>query len=42
MVSIKWVGSDGPMIQPGMGPLRPGTDPQEEATYHGFYQEGGF
>jgi hypothetical protein len=32
------VETDGPRIQPGVGPLRPGTEPQEEATYHGFYQ----
>jgi len=41
MVSIKWVGSDGPMIQPGVGPLRLGTGPQKEATHHGFYQVAG-
>ena len=29
---------DGPKIQPGVGPLKDGVDPQEEAKYHGFYQ----
>jgi len=29
---------DGPILQPGVGPLRGGSEPQEEAVYHGFYQ----
>ena len=29
-------GSD--VLQPGVGPLRKGQEPQEEAVYHGFYQ----
>jgi len=41
MVSIRWVDTYGQMIQPWVGPLRPGTDPQEEATYQGFYQVDG-
>ncbi|XP_023329586.1 innexin inx2 [Eurytemora carolleeae] len=31
-------GFDGPKIQPGVGPLKPGVDSQQEAVYHGFYQ----
>jgi len=38
MVCIRWVGTNGLIIQPEVGPLRPGTGPQEEATNHGFYQ----
>ena len=30
--------SDGPLIQPGVGPLKAGHDPQQEQVYHGFYQ----
>ena len=29
-------GSD--VLQPGVGPLKRGQEPQEEAVYHGFYQ----
>ena len=34
-------GFDGPKIQPGVGPLKPGVDSQQEAVYHGFYQVKG-
>ena len=29
---------DGPILQPGVGPLKGSSEPQEEEVYHGFYQ----